>query len=152
RRNETGLALLSALLAVALLTVIVVEFADTSLLHAHLTRNAGNAIAAQMLARSAVTAVEDIYSSSDLKDDPIPPHSPITLPVEGGVIRVEKIDEEGKLDLNQINDKKQRDALEKLFNELGLDGSLLDKVAAWTTSPTSGKSNNGQSARDVCAL
>ena len=52
-RDERGVALLSALFAVALLTIIVIEMTDATLVHTHLTRNAGNAMAAQLLARSA---------------------------------------------------------------------------------------------------
>lgn len=154
--GESGMALLSALLAVALLTVIVVEFADTSLLHAHLSRNAGNAIAAQMLARSAVTGVEDLMDDSEIKPETLDaflqPNQWMPVPgIPGATVVVLRSDEGGKLDLNSVNAKlQQKQALKALFSSLGLDESLVDRVSAWIKPAD--KSAGGQSARDLCAI
>lgn len=153
RRGESGLALLSALLAVALLTVIVVEFADTSILHARLSRNAGNAIAAQMLARSAITGAEDVFSDVDNKFD-IPSNSSFPIPVSSGLVEITKIDEDGKLDLNQVSkdpNDPQTKAVTTLFGQLGLDDSLVERIAAWI-SPANAKGTTPSSAGDLCAL
>ncbi|MBM4268635.1 MAG: general secretion pathway protein GspK [Deltaproteobacteria bacterium] len=131
KTNERGLALLSALLSVALLTLIVVEMTDTTFVHSHLARNAGNAISAQLLARSAETGVEALVVEVGKSKDPmlrktllqgLPP-----VPVGPGSVAFQVRDEGGKLDLNQMG--RHRTALEALFDELDLDDSLLDAVA-----------------------
>ena len=101
------MALLSALFAVALLTVIVIEMTDATMVHTHLNRNAGNAMAAQLLARSAATAAEALVAD----DDANPPERDVPAEPLGdcrcsasrrapGVVNVQISDEGGKLDLN----------------------------------------------------
>jgi type II secretory pathway component PulK len=151
-KNERGLALLSALLSVALLTLIVVEMTDTTFVHSHLARNAGNAISAQLLARSAETGVEALVVEVGKAKDPIlrktllqglPP-----VPVGPGSVAFQVRDEGGKLDLNQMGS--HRKALEALFEELDLDDSLLDAVAVRVGAIP--ESEASRSAASDCAL
>lgn len=154
RDRERGLALLSALLAVTLLAVVVVELAETVMVHTHLGRNAGNAVAAQLLARSAVVAGEALLIE-DAKQNPSVTSAdglwamPIVVPAGDGTVGLQISDEDGKLDLNQVRDGRMRTALERLFTELDVDPSLLDEIVAWT-EPPGGPAGAGASA--ACAL
>jgi general secretion pathway protein K len=54
RRNERGIALLATMLAIALMTLIVVDFTSSSALGYHSAANQANEIRAEFLARSGV--------------------------------------------------------------------------------------------------
>jgi general secretion pathway protein K len=157
RARERGVALLATLLAVALLTVIVVELTDATLVHTHLTRNAGNAMAAQLLARSAETAGEALVTNDTTNDPDVtcPDDewaTPIVgLPVGPGVVALEISDEGGKLDLNSVATERYRAAAAELFETLGLEPELVDRVAAWIRPATSDPMATDQ-ASDYCAL
>ncbi|MEW6273158.1 MAG: type II secretion system minor pseudopilin GspK [Thermodesulfobacteriota bacterium] len=157
-RGERGMALLSALLAVALLTVIVIEMTDATLVHTHLTRNAGNAMAAQLLARSAEVAGEALVTSNDTNDPDVTcPNAlwaaPIIgVPVGPGVVGLQISDEGGKLDLNGVGDPRYRAAVEELFTLLDLDPELVERIAAWIKPPTTGAPMATGEASDYCAL
>jgi len=156
-RGERGVALLSALLAVALLTVIVIEMTDATLVHTHLTRNAGNAMAAQLLARSAEVAAEALLSSNDTND----PFATcpnglwatpfVGIPAGQGVVALQVSDEAGKLDLNAVGDQRYRKAVEQLFTSIELDPELVERVAAWIKPAGSEPMATGE-ASDYCAL
>jgi type II secretory pathway component PulK len=156
-RDERGVALLSALFAVALLTVIVIEMTDSTLVHTHLTRNAGNAMAAQLLARSAELAGEALISNEDANPsnrtcpnsfwhDGLPP-----VPVGDGFASVRIVDEAGKLDLNAVGDARYAEAMRTLFTSLTLDPSLVDAVSVWIKSENDPTMATG-AASDYCAL
>jgi general secretion pathway protein K len=152
-----GVALLSALLSVALLTLIVVEMTDTTLVGSHLTRNAGNTIAAQLLARSAEVVAEGVLvearqldpgktNLSQLWAFPLP-----DMPVADGAAAVAIEDEHGKLDLNMVNaDRTQTEVVARLFEELDLDPALVERIATWIQKdPNGGVSPDAQA---LCAL
>jgi general secretion pathway protein K len=156
-RDERGVALLSALFAVALLTVIVIEMTDSTLVHTHLTRNAGNAMAAQLLARSAELAGEAIVQNdqanpeartcpTDFWHGGLPP-----VPVGDGFASVRIIDEAGKLDLNAVGNERYAQAMQALFSSLDLDPSLVDHVHAWIAPENDPQMATG-AASDYCAL
>lgn len=140
-RSARGFALLSALFSVALLTVVVLEMTDATLVGSHLTRNAANAIAADLLARSAAVAAESLLLDQDRRypaltapdqewGRPWP-----DVPAGDGFAGFAITDEQGKLDLNRVRDAEQRRWLEALFAELDLDPALLDAIDAWTRPP-----------------
>jgi general secretion pathway protein K len=56
--DERGVALLVTILVVTLLTIVVLEFTDTTTVEAHLTRHALSATKAHYLARAGVTLAE----------------------------------------------------------------------------------------------
>ena len=155
--TERGVALLSALFAVALLTVIVIEMTDATLVHTHLTRNAGNAMAAQLLARSAALAGEALVSN----DDANPPsvtcrQNPWALPIFGvpagsGVVGLQVSDEAGKLDLNSVRDERYREAVKSLFTTLEIEPSLVDRIVTWIT-PADDPAMATGGGSDYCAL
>jgi type II secretory pathway component PulK len=146
------MALLAALLAVALLTVIVVEMTDATLVDAHFTRNTGNAIAARLLAQSAEVAAEALLVQ-DTKDNPNVtcrynlwafPFAGVPLG-EGGSVGFLITDEQGKLDLNAAQAFAKE--FEKLFDELGIDTALLARIVQWTDP----QSVAGQEISDYCS-
>lgn len=155
--TERGVALLSALFTVALLTIVVLEMTDATLVHTHLTRNAGNAMAAQLLARSAALAGEALVSN----DDTNPPgvtcrQNPWALPLFGipagsGTVGLQVSDEAGKLDLNSVRDERYRKAAQSLFSTLELDPSLVDRIATWIT-PAGDPAMATGGGSDYCAL
>lgn len=155
--GERGIALLSALLSVALLTIIVMELADATLVNAHLSRNAGNALAAQLLARSAEVAGEALLIDAANRDSTVTKREWFwSIPLPGfpagpGSVGLEIADEEGKLDLNSIGDKRQRAALEKVFASLSLDPRLLDAIDTWT-APAAERAAPGRDSSGLCAL
>lgn len=157
RTRERGVALLSALFAVALLTVIVIEMTDATLVHTHLTRNAGNAMAAQLLARSAATAGEAMVGDPGANPASVTcPQNLWALPLFGvpagaGVVGLRVSDESGKLDLNGARDTRYRQALEALFSKLELDPSLVERIAVWIT-PANDPAMATGGASDYCAL
>jgi general secretion pathway protein K len=154
--DRSGVALLSALLAVALLTVIVVEMTDATLVGAHLSRNAGNTISAQLLARSAEAVAEGFLVELRKREPgkttfgqgigvPIP-----DIPIGDGSAGVVIEDEQGKLDLNYVDDEGQRRALDALFEELDIDPALLTSISIWIGEQTSPGSSSDAAA--LCAL
>lgn len=131
--DERGLALLSALLSVALLTLIVVEMTDATFVHSHLTRNAGNAMAAQLLARSAQIGAREALASDDegvrTFVDTVIDAPALALPTQQGhVVQIAIRDESGRLNLNEAIDDPE--PFQNLFAELGVDPRLLDPVLA----------------------
>jgi general secretion pathway protein K len=152
--DSSGVILLSALLAVALLTLIVVEMTDATLVGSHLNRNAGNSISAQLLARSAEAVAEALLVELKKSKNvtlmqgigvPIP-----DIPVGDGSAGVLIEDEQGKLDLNMVDDPDQKAALENLFKDLDIDPALLDSIAVWITkNPDRSPSTD---AAATCAL
>lgn len=107
-KNERGIALIITLLVVALLTIIVVEFTYSVQVDAHMTRNALNALQASLLARSGINLGEaallhddddqmDAYSEDWGNADQL--NSQLILP-ENMLLRVQIIDESGKLNIN----------------------------------------------------
>lgn len=134
-RDERGLALLSALLSVALLTLIVVEMTDATFVHSHLTRNAGNALAAQLLARSAQIGADEALKQARSDEqirgfvDNFIDAAPLTLPTaEGHLMQIAIRDESARLNLNLASDEPE--PFDELFSELGVEPRLLDAVRA----------------------
>lgn len=156
-RDERGVALLSALFSVALLTIIVIEMTDATLVHTHLTRNAGNAMAAQLLARSAEIAGEALISNDDTNPQRVTcRQNPWALPLFGipageGVVGLQVSDEGGKLDLNSVRDERYGTVVKSLFSSLDLDPSLVDRIVFWIT-PENDPAMATSGGSDYCAL
>ena len=139
RTNERGIALVSALLSVALLTLIVLEATESAMLHSHLARNAGDASAARLLSRAAEEGGTAYLGQMLRTREPttrlsLLPLSLVILPLGAGDVSIRVEDEEGKLNLNQINDAAHRKALDQLFEGLELDPALLESVATWVAA------------------
>lgn len=143
RGHERGVALVTTLLAVTLLTIAVVEFAYSSQVDYHLACNALRSLQASSLARSGVNlaigvlkqdggSVSNIDSLGDLWARPLPP-----LPMGEGMVLVRVTDEQGKLNLNALRtpsggiDQSWKAVAEKLFVSRGLDSTVLEPILDW---------------------
>lgn len=143
RVHERGVALVTTLLAVTLLTIAIVEFAYSSQVDYHLAYNALRSLQAASLARSGVnlairvlkkdgSSLSNIDSLGELWARPLPP-----LPVGEGMVLVRVTDEQGKLNLNMLRttsgtvNQRWREVAEQLFVIRGLDPALLEPVIDW---------------------
>lgn len=140
--SERGAALVTVLLAVALLMVAVVEFTYSAQIDHHLTHNGLKTLQAAYLARSGINLAmlvlkKDTQNSAidSLKDDwarALPP-----LPAGEGVVMVRVSDEQGKLNFNVLRTNsgtisgRWREVAERLFEIRGLDPGLLDPLLDW---------------------
>jgi general secretion pathway protein K len=140
--RESGVALLVVLLAITLLTVVVVEFTDSSQVETHLALGGRNALQAYYLARSGVNAAEDILmldamtdqgkhvdSDDDFWARPLPP-----WPIGDGTVVLQITDEARRLDVNALSEGENRLArkvFRNLFGNLRLDQALLSAVIDW---------------------
>lgn len=143
RSQERGIALVTTLLAVTLLTVAVVEFAYSSQVDYRLAYNALRSLQASALARSGVNLAtvvlkKDMNSPSGIDTlgeawaHPLPP-----LPAGEGMVLVRITDEQGKLNLNALRNTNGtinlawREVAERLFSLRGLEPALLDPIVDW---------------------
>jgi type II secretory pathway component PulK len=140
-RNERGIALVITLLVVALLTIIVVEFTYSAEVDAHMARNALNALQASMLARSGVNLGEafllhdddpqvDSYAEDWGNLDLL--NSQLILP-DNMRLRVQIVDEGGKLNINLTRPRRVQDWLAAQRTEAN-NQQASQLFQAWTTA------------------
>jgi general secretion pathway protein K len=149
RKNERGVALLAVLLGIALMTLVVVDFAMTSGLGFVEAANQANELRASYLARSAIgvglgllaaDARSDAESSSpidSLNDVWAVPFPPMSL--GGGTVSLSITDEARKINLNSMvsqNNQINPVAIAKvtrLFTILDVDTELVQGIIDWIT-------------------
>jgi len=159
-RNERGIALLIVLIVVALLTVTVTEFTYSVQIDQHRVRNAIHALQAQLLARSGVNLAEGFLMLDETKDcdsytepwwmDLIEFCNGVQLD-DSTIVRCRVRDESGKININNTRgsplrrgqaqavtkDRVLRDALRCMFEPLGIEVDIVDKLADhWQQEPT----------------
>ena len=143
--QQRGVALVSALLAVALLMLVVVEFTYSSQIDTSQAKNALRVVQASCLAQSGVNLaklalerdakVGGVDSLGDEWAEALPP-----LPAGQGLISVRISDEQGKLNLNALRHANGtilgpwREVAERLFEIRGVDVGLLDPLLDWLDS------------------
>jgi general secretion pathway protein K len=157
RKSERGVALLAVLLGIALMTLIVVDFAMTSGLGFVSAANQANELRASYLARSAVNiglallaadARSDLQSQtpidtlSDVWAVPFPP-----MQLEGGTVALSIVDEGRKINLNAMvqNGQPNLAAIQKvqsLFAVLDVSPDLVQGIIDWIT-PNNGTGLGG---------
>jgi len=157
RKNERGVALLAVLLGIALMTLIVVDFAMTSGLGFVSAANQANELRAGYLARSGINLglgllAEDernkaqnstpAESLNDVWAVPFPP-----MPLEGGTVTLSIVDEGRKLNLNAMvqNGVPNQAAIQKvqrLFTILDVSPDLVQGIIDWIT-PNNGTGSGG---------
>lgn len=162
RKPERGIALLATLLAVALMTILVVDFTTSSALGYRSAANQADDLRALYLARSAIQVgiavlARDAISDSQQKQRfdslneiwaiPVPP-----IPVEGGTVSVSIVDEARKLNINQLfnartraMDEKFAQEIARLFEIIGVTTDLIPVIADWL-DPDSIDSQGGAEA------
>jgi general secretion pathway protein K len=149
RKSERGVALLAVLLGIALMTLVVVDFAMTAGLGFVSAANQANELRAYYLARSGVNiglallaedARADAHAQSpmdtlmDVWAMPYP-----TMPLEGGNVTLTVIDETRKLNINALVDQNGTQNLpaiqrmERLFTILNVDTALIPGIVQWIT-------------------
>ena len=163
RKNEPGVALLAVLLGVALMTLIVVDFAMTSGLGFVSAANQANELRAGFLARSAVNIglgllAEDARSKeqqttvtasaceslNDVWAVPFPP-----MPLEGGNVSLSIVDEARKLNLNSMvaqggaPDQAAIAKVQRLFTILDVNVDLVQGIIEWITPVAANPSGGG---------
>ncbi len=139
RHGERGVALLIALLALALLTVLVMEFTHSSQVGYRRAAHWLQARRAQLLAESGVTLAEELLvqdgrltsrdSLEEVWADELPP-----LSLDEGTIVVRMKDEGSKFNLNRLaSGARSRDgrAFQELLAGLELDPGLAAPLADW---------------------
>jgi general secretion pathway protein K len=134
RRPERGVALLAAVGALALLTVLAVGLAETAARDQRLTASAVAGLQAEALARSGVAVAAVVLAESGASGAPDTLASPWARdagrqPLGAGWVRVTVEDDARRLDLNAPG---LADALPRLLGLLGLDPALADAIADWT--------------------
>jgi len=154
RKNERGVALLAVLLGIALMTLIVVDFAMTSGLGFVSAANQANELRAGFLARSGVNiglgllaaderskqqettaTTSPCESLNDVWAAPFPP-----MPLEGGNVSLSIVDEARKLSINSMfqsqNNLPNAPAIlkmQRLFTVLDVNTDLVQGILDWIT-------------------
>jgi general secretion pathway protein K len=141
--QQRGAALVTALLAVTLLTVVVIEFAYSTQVDSSLAWNSVKTVQASYLARSGVNlallvlrddarAISGIDALGEEWARPLPP-----LPAGQGTVMVQVTDEQGKVNLNALRNANGtingpwREVVERVLQLRGVDVSLLDPLLDW---------------------
>jgi general secretion pathway protein K len=158
-KNERGVALLAVLLGIALMTLIVVDFAMSSGLGFVSAANQANELRAGYLARSGINIglgllAEDARAKAQAENGtpaetlgdvwavPFPP-----MPLEGGTVTLSIVDEGRKINLNAMvqNGVPNQAAIQKvqrLFTVLDVNPDLVQGIIDWIT-PNNGTGSGG---------
>jgi general secretion pathway protein K len=157
RKSERGVALLAVLLGIALMTLIVVDFALTSGLGFVSAANQANELRASYLARSAVSIGLALLAADARADTKTPtPIDALTdvwavpfppMPLEGGTVSLSIVDEGRKINLNAMvqNGQANLPAMQKvqrLFTILDVKPELVQGIIDWIT-PNNGTGLGG---------
>ena len=133
-RREQGVALLSAVGALAVLTVLAVGLAETAAVDHRRASNALSTLQADALARSGVAVAAVVLAETGGGGAPDTLASPWARdagrqPLGAGWVEVRVEDEARRLD---VNAPELADALPRLLDLLGIDRGLADAIADWT--------------------
>jgi general secretion pathway protein K len=146
-KNERGVALLAVLMGIALMTLIVVDFAMSAGIGFVSAANQANELRSYYLARSAVNvglarlaqdtrldarAQTPFDSLEDAWAIQFPP-----IPVDGGVVAMSIVDETSKLSVNALVDNSGKinqpaiQRMTRLFAILGINPDVLAAIVDW---------------------
>ena len=160
RKKERGVALLAVLLGIALMTLVVMDFAMTSGLGFVSAANQANEMRAGYLARSGINVGLGLLAAdartkaqaqqgqtpvealTDAWAAPFPP-----IPLEGGTVTLSIVDEARKINLNSMvqNGAPQPLAIQRvqrLFTVLDVNVQLVQGIVDWIT-PNNGAGGGG---------
>ncbi len=159
RKKERGVALLAVLLGIALMTLVVMDFAMTSGLGFVSAANQANEMRAGYLARSGINVGLGLLAAdartkaqaqgqtpvealTDAWAAPFPP-----IPLEGGTVTLSIVDEARKINLNSMvqNGVPQPLAIQRvqrLFTVLDVNVQLVQGIVDWIT-PNNGAGGGG---------
>ena len=159
---ERGIALLATMLAIALMTLLVVDFATTVTLGYRSAQNQADELKASYLARSAVGVGLGLLEQDSFRDSlnplpydalnepwaqPIPP-----IPLGGGTVTVQIVDEARKLNINDLVDPQmhavnpiKEQILGRLLEVLNISSNVVPELEDWL-DPDSLESPGGAEA------
>lgn len=159
-RRERGVALLTVLLGIALMTLIIVDFAMSAGLGFVSAANQANELRAYYLARSGLNVGLALLAQDERADvqsqNPVDtlddvwalPYPPMTL--QGGTVALSIVDETRKLAINSLVDPgsgaPNQDALarmDRLFTILDINTNLLGSIVEWITPANGSLSPTG---------
>jgi type II secretory pathway component PulK len=148
RKSERGVALLATLMAIALMTITVMDFTSNTMLGYRAAANRANELRAEYLARSGVNvglsllsehARKQINADQNQQFESLTqvwaqPFGPVQ--VGGGTASVRVVDEERKLNINLLVVNGQQNAafepiLEKLFTLIGVSLDVIPAIIDW---------------------
>jgi len=158
RRSERGVAILAVMLGIALMTLIVVDFAMTSGLGFVSAANQANELRAGYLARSGINIGLGLLATdarsdaqgqtpTDTLNDvwavPFPP-----MPLEGGNVSLSIVDETRKLPINSMVKNGAPNVLaiakvQRLFKILDVNTDLIQGIIDWITPSGANASSGG---------
>jgi general secretion pathway protein K len=158
RRSERGVAILAVMLGIALMTLIVVDFAMTSGLGFVSAANQANELRAGYLARSGINIGLGLLATdarsdaqgqtpTDTLNDvwavPFPP-----MPLEGGNVSLSIVDETRKLPINSMVKNGAPNVLaiakvQRLFKILDVNTDLIQGIIDWITPTGANASGDG---------
>ncbi|HTW89646.1 MAG TPA: type II secretion system minor pseudopilin GspK [Candidatus Binataceae bacterium] len=164
KKSERGVALLATLMAIALMTILVVDFTSSSALGYRSAANQANELHAEYLARSAVNVGLALLAQQARMNEatqtpfyalnqpwamPFPP-----VPMDGGTATVSIVDEARKLNINQLINPRTgavnpdiEQILERLFASLEVDPRIIPAIVDWL-DPDSVESPGGGAEAD----
>ena len=148
RKNPRGVALLTVLLGIALMTLIVVDFATSAGLGFKSAANQANELRAYYLAKSAINVGVALLGQDERIDarsqNPIDTLTDVwampypALQVEGGTVSLTIVDEARKLSINAMVDEtngtpqpKAIQKMERLFGILGVSAEIVPAIVDW---------------------
>jgi general secretion pathway protein K len=144
-RRDRGVALLAAVVALAVMTVLATALARTSAVDAQLARTALATLQADALARSGVAAATALLGTGMVAVDSL--HAPWARdagpqPLGAGTVRIRVEDEARRLDLGAPD---LRAALPALLAVLELDARLVDALGDWTDADDGARPHGAES-------
>ena len=159
-RRERGVALLTVLLGIALMTLIIVDFAMSAGLGFVSAANQANELRAYYLARSGLNVGLALLAQDERADvqsqNPVDtlddvwalPYPPMTL--QGGTVALSIVDETRKLSINSLVDPgsgapnaQAVQRMERLFTILDLNTNLIGGIVDWITPANGSLSATG---------
>ncbi len=148
KRSERGVALLVTMMALALMTLLVMDFTTSASLGYRSAAGQANGLRAEYLARSAINvglsllstdALDDAHAKTphDGLDEPwAQPYPPV--PLGGGVAQVSITDEARKFDINLLINPRNGQpnpiylgVAERLFTNLGVSPAIIPAIVDW---------------------
>jgi general secretion pathway protein K len=157
QKSERGVALLAVLLGIALMTLIVVDFAMTSGLGFVSAANQANELRSSYLARSGINVglgllAADARAKQQSQDPPAetlndPWATPFPpMPLNGGTVTLSIVDEGRKINLNSmiqngVPNLATIQKVQRLFTILDVSPDLVQGIVDWIT-PNNGSGND----------
>jgi general secretion pathway protein K len=162
QKGERGVALLVTMMALALMTLLVMDFTTSASLGYRSAAGQANQLRAEYLARSAISVGLSLLSTDaqqdalaktphDGLDEPwAQPYPPV--PLGGGVAEVLIVDEARKIDINLLINPRTGQPnpdyvaiVERLFTNIGVSPALIPAIIDWL-DPDSIESPGGAEA------